>query len=64
MIADLNGLAAKNKLSGLEKIKQIYIAADPFTIEQDLLTPSMKIKRNVAKKFFEEQIKELYARPI
>lgn len=33
VIADLNALAAKNKFSGLEKIKQIHIIEDPFTIE-------------------------------
>lgn len=64
MIADLNALAAKNKFSGLEKIKQIHIIENPFTIESDILTPSMKIKRNVAKKVFENEIRELYAKPI
>ena len=64
VIADMNALAAKNKFSGLEKIKQIHIIEQPFTIESDILTPSMKIKRNVAKKVFEKEIKDLYARPV
>jgi long-chain acyl-CoA synthetase len=42
-------LAKQNKLSGLEKIKKIYVSGDPWTIENDILTPTMKIKRNVAK---------------
>lgn len=42
-------LAKHNKLSGLEKIKKIYVTADPMTVENDILTPTMKIKRNIAK---------------
>ena len=42
-------LAKANKLSGLEKIKKLHIDSEPMTIENDLLTPTMKIKRNIAK---------------
>jgi long-chain acyl-CoA synthetase len=42
-------LAKLNKLSGLEKIKKIHVTSDPWTIENDILTPTMKIKRNIAK---------------
>ena len=38
-------LAKVNKLSGLEKVKKIYFASEPMTIENDILTPTMKIKR-------------------
>jgi long-chain acyl-CoA synthetase len=64
IIADMNRLAVENKFNSLEKIKQVHLVADPFTIENDILTPTMKIKRNIAKKVFQEQINELYARPI
>lgn len=47
-------LAAANKLNSLEKPKQICLLKDPFTIESDLLTPTMKLKRNIAKKVYEE----------
>ena len=33
---------------------------DPFTIESDLLTPTMKLKRNIAKDTFKEQISKMY----
>lgn len=39
----------------------IYLHLDPFTAENDLLTPTFKTKRNVAAKTFEKQIKTLYA---
>lgn len=64
VIADFNRLAAENKFNSLEKIKHIYLTKELFSIENDILTPTMKIKRNVAKKVYENEIKELYSRPI
>jgi len=58
-MTDLNRLAVENKFSGLEKLKQIHLILDPFTIENDILTPTMKIKRNIAKKIFEKEQQEL-----
>ena len=45
-------LAKHNKLSGLEKIKKIFVSSEPWTIDNDILTPTMKIKRNIAKNVF------------
>ena len=64
VLTDMNQLATKNKFSGLERVKQIHLTLEPFTIENDILTPSMKVKRNVAKKVFEKEIAELYAKPL
>ncbi len=61
---DLNRLATENKFNSLEKIKQLYLTLDNFTIENDLLTPTMKIKRNNAVKFYSTIIKDLYDIPM
>lgn len=53
-------LANVNKFNGLEKIKKVYLRPQVFTIEEDLLTPSMKLKRGIAAKVFKDQIKVLY----
>jgi long-chain acyl-CoA synthetase len=37
---------------------------DPFTIESDMLTPTFKLKRNVAKKLYEADIDRMYAEGI
>jgi long-chain acyl-CoA synthetase len=47
-------LAVANKFNSLEKPKQICLLADPFTVESDILTPTMKLKRNIAKKMYQE----------
>jgi long-chain acyl-CoA synthetase len=64
VMADLNRLAIENRLTGLEKIKQVHLTVEPFTIESDVMTPTLKIRRNIAKIFFDKEIKELYARPL
>jgi len=37
---------------------------DPFTIEGGILTPTMKLKRNIAKEQFADQIKDMYNEPV
>ena len=48
------------ELSIIEKIKKFTIIDDPFTIENQMLTPTMKIRRHQIKKVFGEQIEKLY----
>ncbi len=47
-------------MSGLEKVKKIAFHSEAFSIQNDLLTPTFKVKRNVAKKLFENEIQEMY----
>jgi len=47
-------------LQGFEKLKAVYIATEPFTVENDLLTPTLKLKRSEAAKAFRNEIDELY----
>lgn len=61
VLKDLYALAISNKFNSLEKPKQITLMKDPWTTESDLLTPTMKIKRNIAKIQFSEQIDAMYA---
>jgi len=58
---DMARLAKENKLSGLEKPKDICLSSDAFSIENDQLTPTFKLKRNIAKKAYQEQLDAMYA---
>jgi long-chain acyl-CoA synthetase len=49
------------KVTGLEKVKRVHFHPDMFTVQNDLLTPTFKVKRNMAKKAFENEITEMYA---
>ncbi|KAI8993667.1 hypothetical protein BDB01DRAFT_832453 [Pilobolus umbonatus] len=50
----------KAALRGFEFAKAIYLESDPFSIEKDLLTPTLKVKRPQARKYYETQIAALY----
>lgn len=53
-------IAKDNKFNSLEKPKQIFLIKDMWTIEEEMLTPTMKTKRNVAKTRYTEEIKAMY----
>jgi long-chain acyl-CoA synthetase len=48
------------ELSIVEKIKKFLIIDIPFTIENEMLTPTMKIRRHQVKKKFGDQLEKLY----
>jgi long-chain acyl-CoA synthetase len=48
-------------LTSLEKIKKIHLTSTPFTMENDIITPTFKIKRTTAKRVFAEAIEKIYA---
>lgn len=58
---DILRLAGENKFNSLEKPKNFTLLVDPFTIENDLLTPTMKLKRNIAVQMFKTDIDRMYA---
>lgn len=47
LMAELAKHAKKAGLKGFESVKKIHVSLDPFTIENDTLTPTLKIKRSV-----------------
>lgn len=52
MIGQMDAKAKEYQLNSLEKIKKVHVHGAPFTMENDLITPTFKIKRNIAKKTF------------
>lgn len=54
-------LAKGSNLNSLEKPKNFILLWEPFSDKDDLLTPTFKMKRNVATKHFDAQIQEMYA---
>ena len=49
-------------LSVIEKIRRFIIAEQPFSIENEQLTPSMKIRRHVISKVYGERLDALFKR--
>ena len=49
-------------LSVIERVRRFIVADEPFTIDNEQLTPSMKIRRHVISGVYEERLSALYAR--
>lgn len=50
-------------LSGFELIHNVYVEFEPLKLERDVITPTVKIRRPIASRFFAEQIKNMYDEP-
>lgn len=61
LLKALNAYGKQNDLKGFEQIRAIYLTMDEFTIDNDLLTPTFKLKRETAKKVYQAQIEAMYA---
>lgn len=58
--ADLDAIGREAKLRGFEFAKAVHLVAEPFTVENGLLTPTFKVKRPQAKAAFEKEIQAMY----
>uniref|UniRef100_A0A3Q3JWE7 Long-chain-fatty-acid--CoA ligase n=1 Tax=Monopterus albus TaxID=43700 RepID=A0A3Q3JWE7_MONAL len=61
ILEDMLRLGKEGGLSSFEQVKAIYIHTELFSVENGLLTPTMKAKRNEIQQLFRPQIDELYA---
>ncbi|RCH89090.1 Long chain acyl-CoA synthetase 7 peroxisomal, partial [Rhizopus stolonifer] len=57
----LTAFGKQNDLKGFEQIRAVYLTPKEFNIDNDLLTPTFKLKRETAKKTFQSQIDAMYA---
>jgi len=53
-------LATQNKFSSLETARKFVLTTSEFTLQNDLLTPTMKLVRNKIKNFFNKEIDLVY----
>jgi long-chain acyl-CoA synthetase len=49
-------------LSVIEKVRRFIVADEPFTVENEMLTPSIKIRRHVIKEAYGDRLDALYKR--
>ncbi|XP_006630837.3 long-chain-fatty-acid--CoA ligase 5 [Lepisosteus oculatus] len=61
ILADMVRLGKQAGLKSFEQVKDLYLHPEQFTIENGLLTPTLKAKRAELTKFFKDQIDSLYA---
>ncbi|KAM7260135.1 hypothetical protein ACFE04_015876 [Oxalis oulophora] len=60
VFADMDAIGKEAQLRGFEFAKAVTLVLEPFTLENDLLTPTFKIKRPQAKEYFANAISDMY----
>ncbi|KAI9266741.1 hypothetical protein BDA99DRAFT_506557 [Phascolomyces articulosus] len=61
VLDELTKVGKKAELRGFEMPKALFLESEPFTIENDILTPTLKVKRPQAAKHYQAQIADMYA---
>uniref|UniRef100_A0A0K0DWX4 Long-chain-fatty-acid--CoA ligase n=1 Tax=Strongyloides stercoralis TaxID=6248 RepID=A0A0K0DWX4_STRER len=60
ILSELQAIGKEMKLNSIEQVKAIHIDSNPFTVENGLLTPTLKSKRPQLRAYYNEIIIELY----
>jgi long-chain acyl-CoA synthetase len=60
VLSDIKDLSRKNQLQGFEVVRAIRLHPVPFSVDNDLMTPTFKLKRQKIRDMHEQTIKELY----
>uniref|UniRef100_A0A8C6XFV3 Long-chain-fatty-acid--CoA ligase n=1 Tax=Naja naja TaxID=35670 RepID=A0A8C6XFV3_NAJNA len=61
VLMEMNNLGKEAGLKTFEQVKYIYLHSELFTVENGLLTPTLKSRRSDLVKYFRSQIDALYA---
>lgn len=64
ILDEITAKAKEFQLNGLERIRKVLIIDYAFSVANDLMTPTFKVKRNQAKKTFQAEIDEMYSVPL
>nr|CAG8580182.1 10906_t:CDS:10 [Entrophospora candida] len=59
-LKEMHKLGTHFRLRGFENVKAIHLERVPFSVENNLLTPTLKLRRHEAKLYFRKTIEELY----
>ena len=62
ILKEINDYSRKNDIKGFEIVKNVHLCKEPFSVDNNLLTTTMKIRRHVAKKYFSKELEKLYGK--
>ncbi|CAG5114498.1 unnamed protein product [Candidula unifasciata] len=60
VLKDMFAQGKKAGLQSFEQVKDIYLESNPFTVDNDLLTPTLKNKRPALRNLYKQKIAQLY----
>jgi long-chain acyl-CoA synthetase len=61
IMSDIKKLSTKSSLHGFETVQAIHLESTPFSVENDFMTPTFKLKRQKIRDLHENVIADLYA---
>ncbi|KAJ5665346.1 uncharacterized protein N7477_007794 [Penicillium maclennaniae] len=64
VLRDLERVAKKHKFQGYERVKNVSLKLEPFTVDNNLLTPTLKLKRPPTVKAYRAVLDQLYAQAL
>jgi long-chain acyl-CoA synthetase len=60
ILRQIQEVSMSARLQGFETVRAIYLEPNPFTVENDLITPTFKLRREKLRDCYAAQITELY----
>lgn len=60
VLKELDRIGRKNKFNSFERVKAVRLFLDPFTVENQLLTPTLKLKRPQTARAFRDHLDDCY----
>ncbi len=63
LLSEVRQMSKINGLQGFETVGEVFLEPNIFTVENDLVTPTFKLKRPQLKNYYSKQIEEMYAHP-
>ena len=62
ILKEIDKYSRENDIKGFEIIKKVHLSKEPFTVENNLVTVTLKIRRHIAKKYFQKEIDKMYGK--
>ncbi|KAK0395254.1 hypothetical protein QR680_001186 [Steinernema hermaphroditum] len=60
VLDEMRAIGKANKLNSIEQVQSVYLESEPFSVENGLLTPTMKAKRPQLRLKYKETMAALY----
>ncbi|KAI9725514.1 MAG: hypothetical protein M1828_003185 [Chrysothrix sp. TS-e1954] len=60
IMSELNKVGKKNKFNNWERVRNVMMLLEPFSIENELLTPTLKLKRPQTARMYKAELSALY----
>lgn len=61
ILQQIQEVSKEAKLQGFETVRAIFVETNPFTVENDLVTPTFKLRREKLRDYYARQIEAMYA---